>query len=225
MSNRVRILNLEGTPMLKLHGAALSNYYNMAKTALLEKGIAFEEVLTPPSQEPTYLARSPMGKIPCLETERGFLSETNAILEYLEETQPEPALLPADPFERAKVRELAQALELYVELVARRGYGALRGQPVPDDVKASIGADLAKGAAAVARLAKFSPWIAGERFTYADLVGYFTFFLATLSAKANADLALLEQIPGASEWYERVGERDSVKKALADQAAMRKARG
>ena len=81
--------------MLKLHGAALSNYYNMVKTALLEEGIEFEEVLTPPSQDPAYLAKSPLGKIPCLETEHGFLTETNAILEYLEETTPNPTLLPS----------------------------------------------------------------------------------------------------------------------------------
>lgn len=211
--------------MLRLHGAPLSNYYNMVKTALLEKGIEFEEVLTPPSQDPEYLARSPMGKIPCLETERGFLSETNAILEYLEEVAPTPALLPSDPFERAKVRQLAQSLELYVELVARRGYGALRGQPVADDVKESIRAEVNKGAAAVGRLVKFSPWIAGSEFTQADLVGYFTFVLATLSAQANADIDLLGLLPGAKEWNERVGARDSVKKALADQAAMRKSRG
>jgi glutathione S-transferase len=211
--------------MIKLHGAPLSNYYNMAKTALLEKGLEFEEVLAPPSQDPEYLAKSPMGKIPCLETDAGFLSETNAILDYLEDFAPSPALLPADPWERAKVRQLTQSLELYVELVARRGYGALRKQPVADDVKESIRVDLAKGAAAIRRLVEFSPWIAGSAFSYADLVGYFTFVLATLSADANADLDLLGLLPGAKEWYGRVGSRDSVKKALADQAAMRKRRG
>jgi glutathione S-transferase len=211
--------------MLKLHGAALSNYYNMVKTAMLEKGIEFEEVLAPPSQEAAYLARSPMGKIPCLEKDGQFLSETSAILSYLELTTPEPKLLPADPFERAKVRELSQSLELYIELVARRGYGALRGQPVADEVKESIGNDLKKGAAAIGRLAKFSPWIAGSDFSQADLVGYFTFILAVPSAKANTGIDLLELLPGAKAWYEQVGARASVKQAVADQAAMRKARG
>lgn len=210
--------------MLKLYGAPLSNYYNMAKTTLLEKGIEFEEVMTPPSQDAEFLAKSPMGKIPCLETENGFLSETNAIIDYLEHSKPEPALLPDDPWERAKVWELAQSLELYVELVARRGYGALRGTEVPAEIKESIKTDLTKGAAAIQKLVKFSPWIAGDKFTCADLVGYFTFVLATLSAKANADMDLLEQIPGARQWYEKVGERDSVKQAMADQAALRKAR-
>jgi glutathione S-transferase len=202
--------------MLKLHGAAPSNYYNVVKTALLEKGVDFEEVLTPPSQEADYLERSPMGKIPCLETDAGFLTETRAILDYIEETHPSHALLPADPFARAKVRELAQSLELYIELVARRGYGALRGQPVPDDVKASLAKDLTQGIAAIGRLARFSPWIAGDTFTQADLVGYFAFLLAAPSAQENTGLDLLEQLPGAKEWYAAVGERASVQRALAD---------
>ena len=208
--------------MLKLYGAPLSNYYNMVKTALLEKGVPFEEVFTPPSQEPDYLGKSTMGKIPCLETEDGFLAETSAILDYLEERFPEHALLPGSPWQRAKTRELAQSLELYIELVARRGFAALRGKPVADDVKEAMQTDLPKGAIAVARLCRFSPWIAGESFTYADLVGYFTFVLAERSAQANIGMDLLAAIPGASTWYEAVGRRDSVQKALADQAAMMK---
>ena len=67
--------------MLKLYGAPLSNYYNMVKVSLLEKRLPFEEVLRPPTQEEEYLAKSPMGKIPTLETERGFITETHAILD------------------------------------------------------------------------------------------------------------------------------------------------
>ncbi len=208
--------------MLKLHGAPLSNYYNMAKTALLEKGIDFEEVLTPPSQDASYLSKSSMGKIPCLETDQGYLAETNAILDYLEEIDTSTPLLPADPYERAKVRELTQSLELYVELVGRQGYNALRGNEVPEPAIEAIKTGLPKGVAAIRRLAKFSPWIAGNQFTYADIVGYFTFILAKLSARANAELDLFDQFPGAREWYEKVGERDSVKKAKADQAAAMK---
>src|SRR5262245_2654867 len=109
--------------MIKLYGFALSNYFSMVKAVLLEKGIEFELVETRTSQESDYLAKSPMGKVPCIETEHGFLSETQVILEYLEELKPEPALLPRDPFQRAKVRELARGLELYIELPARTCYG------------------------------------------------------------------------------------------------------
>ena len=210
--------------MIKLHGAPGSNYYNMVKTAMLEKNIPFEAVLAPPSQEPAYLAKSSMGKIPCIETEQGFLAETHAILDYLEDLQPKPALLPADPFARAKVRELVQSLELYIELVARRGFGVLFGREVSADVKEGLKRDLPKGIAAITKLVRFSPWIAGSQFTYADLFGYWTFVLAALSAKQNAGIDLLAEIPGTQAWFDKVSARDSVKQALADQAAARKPR-
>lgn len=202
--------------MIKLHGAPLSNYYNMVKTALLEKGLEFEDVMTPPSQEDDYRAKSAMGKIPCIETDDGFLAESIPILDYLEETHPEPALLPADPYARAKVRELAQCLELYIELPARRGYAALRGNEVPNEVKEGIRSDLTRGIGAIKRLAKFSPWIAGSQFTYADLVAYFTCTLGKRSAQVNADIDLLEEL-GAKEWFDKVRARDSIQKAEADQ--------
>ncbi len=211
--------------MLKLHGAPLSNYYNIVKTALIEKGIAYEAVLTMPSQDPGYLARSSMGKIPCIETEAGFLAETHAILDYLEDLKPTPALLPADPFARAKVRELVQSMELYVELVARRGIGFLFGREVPQEVKDALAKELPKGIAAISKLVKFSPWIAGNQFTYADLFGYWTFALAGMSAKHNLGTDLLAQIPGAQAWFDAVAARPSIQQAIADQAAARKARG
>jgi glutathione S-transferase len=99
--------------MLKLHGFQVSNYYNMAKFALLEKGLKFEHIESMPSQENDFKAKSPMGKVPCLETDKGFLTETNVILDYVEKTTPSPSLMPADPFAAAKVREVMKVLELY----------------------------------------------------------------------------------------------------------------
>ena len=80
--------------MIKLHGICLSNYYNMAKLSLEEKGLDYEEVEAPPSQESGYKAKSPMGKTPFIETSEGFISESTAILGYLEAFKPTPALLP-----------------------------------------------------------------------------------------------------------------------------------
>ena len=209
--------------MIKLYGIPLSNYTNMVKTALIEKAIPFEMVSIRPSQDASYLTKSKMGKVPCIETEDGFLAETHPILDYLEELKPQPALLPSTAFERAKVRELVQTLELYVEVVAHKGIGFMFGRPVPEEVKASMKSDLPRGVAAVGRLARFSPWIAGPQFTYADLFGYYTFSLANLSAKKNVEMDLVTMLPGAEEWLQRVGARDSIKKANADMAEARAA--
>lgn len=60
------------------------------------------------------LSLSPMGKVPVLETGGVFLSETNVILEYLDETTEGPALYPADPLEKAQVKQLVKHIELYL---------------------------------------------------------------------------------------------------------------
>ena len=120
--------------MLKLHGLSISNYYNMARIALLEKGIEFEEVDTGPSQDDDYLSMSAMGKVPCLETDHGCITEVDAIIGYREAILPSPALLPKDDFERAKVHELMRYLQLYVELEARRCFReAFFGGKVSDE--------------------------------------------------------------------------------------------
>ncbi|MCA9779109.1 MAG: glutathione S-transferase family protein, partial [Candidatus Eremiobacteraeota bacterium] len=68
--------------MIKLYGLPVSNYYNVVKLAMLEKGVPFEEVLQRPNQDPSYLAISPLGKMPCVVTPEGPVAETLAILEY-----------------------------------------------------------------------------------------------------------------------------------------------
>lgn len=203
--------------MIKLYGAPISNYYNMVKVALIEKGIDFEEVLTPPSQDPAYLNQSPMGKIPCIETPDGFLSESLPILEYLESLESDAPLLPLDAFAQAKAREISQVIELNVELVARRGLGGLRGKPVADLTISEMQRDLPKGCAAVARLTQFGPFICGDTFTYADIVSFFSLILANRIAIAVADTDLMALIPGAQAWFEMMQSRPSVARALADQ--------
>jgi glutathione S-transferase len=216
---------LEDSRMIKIYGIPLSNYTAMVKVALIEKGIDYEDVVTMPNQESDYLAKSPMGKVPCIETDRGFLTETSAILDYIEELQPEPPLLPSDPYDRAKVRELCQAVELYVELTARKGIGAIFGKEMPEHIKKGMNRDLPRGMTAIAPFCKLSPWIAGDQFTYADIFAYYSLVLASTLAKVNVDMDLLSQIPGLEAWFAKVGERDSVKKIDAEMAKAREAMG
>ena len=123
---------------IKLHGMPLSNYYNVVKAVMIEKEMDFEEVGAKPSQEDEYLSKSPMGKVPCLEVDQGFLTETSVILEYLEDKGVGPSLYPVNSYERAKARELMRYLELYIELPARRLYGdVFFGNPASDEAKAT----------------------------------------------------------------------------------------
>ena len=106
--------------MIKLYGLRMSNYYSLVKAVMIEKGLKFEEVKAPPTQKEDNLARSPMGKMPSIEINGKYLSESLAIVSYLERIQPEPALLPADPIAAAKALELTLHIKLDVELTARR---------------------------------------------------------------------------------------------------------
>ncbi|HKY01546.1 MAG TPA: glutathione S-transferase, partial [Burkholderiales bacterium] len=157
--------------MLKLHGFSLSNYYNRSKVVLLEKGIPFEEVYAEHGKTESVKSLSPARKVPFLELEDGqYLSESMAIAEYLEEIQPQPALLPKEPMQRARVRELSTILDLYLELPARRLYAeAFFGGKVSDETKQEVERELRRGVRAFERLAKFEPYIAGGEYTLADV--------------------------------------------------------
>eukprot|EP01132_Coremiostelium_polycephalum_P019732 gene19732-23470_t len=142
--------------MLKLYGFSVSNYYNMVKLALLEKGLPFEEVPFYAGQTPEALAVSPRGKVPVLGVEQGFINETSVILEYLEQTQGGRSLLPSEPFQRAQVLALCREIELYIELPARACFAeAFFGMPVPEAIKEKSRAELLLGIASLGRHGKF----------------------------------------------------------------------
>jgi glutathione S-transferase len=206
--------------MLKLHGASISPNHNKVKLALLEKGIEFEEVFQLPSQDEVFLARSPMGKIPVMEVDGQFFAESLAMLDYLDKVFPAAPLLPADPFERAKCREMSQIIELYVSGTgagAQLTGAALFGAPISDDAKKDAEALIARGVKAVARLAKFAPFIMGSKFTQADCVAFPKLsFVAMVTSKVLGK-NMIEGIPGAAEYFKYMSDRPAVQKLLADQ--------
>ena len=140
--------------MYRLHGFASSNYHNVVKLALIEKAVAFEEMTAYPPADEAYASKNPTGKYPCLELDDGsFLGESKVILNYLEEAFHDIPLLPIDPLERARVRELMELIDLYLELPARRLYPeALFQGSVSDEAKEGARFDLALKQAKIARL-------------------------------------------------------------------------
>lgn len=207
--------------MLKLYGFAASNYFNMVKLALLEKGVPFETVPFHGCQNPEILAVSPRGKVPVLEVEKGFISETDAILDFIEETQPGIALLPAEPFARASVRALAKEIELYIELPARVCYVEVffGGRPTPQALKAKAERDLIKGFTALKQRALFAPYVAGEQFTLADLYFLYSVDLAVDVGKRLFDIDFLSDLPGAGDLLVRLADNPNVQKVAADRRA------
>jgi glutathione S-transferase len=210
--------------MLKLCGIHLSNYHNKVRLALLEKGVPFEEDATcAPSQREETLARSAHGKVPWIELDDGRrLTESQAIVEYLEEAYPEKPLLPKDPFERAKVRELLIYLEWYLEMVARRLYGqAFFGKgPVSDKAKEAVEQDLNKALRALKGMARFSPFIAGKELTLADCAAFVHLPLVSLSTKIVYGRDFLEAaLPQAKGYIRMLAERPAFARVNEDRKA------
>ena len=200
--------------MLKLCGFAASNYYNKVKLALLEKGVPFEEVLAWLGQ--TDPVASPLGKVPYVITYEGPISESTVILEYVEDRYPEKPLMPASPYEAARVRELLRYVELHLELVARELYPqAFFGGQVSDKLKERIRPQLEKNIAAFGRLAKFSPFIAGEHFSLADCAAAVHLPLVSSATKIIYGQDLLAGLP-VKDYLKRVGERPTVQQVNAD---------
>lgn len=210
--------------MLKLHGFSSSNYYNVPKLALLEKAIEFEEVLSytgvSPKYKPEYLDKSPLGKVPALETPDGYISESRAILEYIERAHPHPSLLPTTPFAIAKVQELSQFIELYFELVARRLIPNLLTNTEPDsivleDVQTSIN----KAVVAFSKLSSFNPFAYGDQFTLADIAAILNLPIVRSVGTRFLGSDPLVEVPGLDDYCNRMEERPHVKKIRADAAA------
>lgn len=206
--------------MLKLHGFAVSNYFNMVKLALLEKGLDFEVKVVHGSQDPEFLAISPRGKVPCLEIEHGFINETNVILEYIEETQGGKRLLPEDAYQRAIVRALTKEIELYIELPARSCYmEVFFGGKVDQAIKDKAKAEMLAGVATLKRHGKFAPYVAGSEMTIADLMFLYSFDLACAVAKKLFEIDLLADFPEAQALLKKLGENANVKQVEADKNA------
>lgn len=200
--------------MLTLCGFSASNYYNKVKLALLEKNLGFREEQVWVGQ--CDLAATPLGKVPYLKTEHGTLCESQVILDYIEAAHPQPALVPADPFGAAKVRELITFLELHLELVARNLYGeAFFGGKVSDSTKEKVGQQLEKNIAAFAKLAKFAPYVGGDRFTLADCAAIVHLPLVSGATKIIYGRDFLAELP-VRDYLKKMGERPHVQRVNAD---------
>lgn len=99
---------------MKLHGYFRSSAAYRVRIALNLKGLAAEHLphhLRKGEQStPAYLAINPQGLVPALEDAGTVLTQSLAIIEWLEETHPQPPLLPKDPLRRARVRAFAMAI-------------------------------------------------------------------------------------------------------------------
>lgn len=151
---------------------------------MAEKGIGGIEVENLALNEhqhrtPEALARSPFARVPVLQLDDGrWLSETRAICTYLEGLHPEPDLMGADPTERAFIEMADRQCEHYLmgplAMWIRHGHpglAVLEGEQVPayGEKQRVLAHEMAR--VFDERLSR-QPWMAGERFTIADITAF-----------------------------------------------------
>jgi maleylpyruvate isomerase len=148
-----------GSMTLTLHGYWRSTASYRVRIALNLKGLAYDQAThdlrTGAQRAPAYLALAPQGLVPALESPEGTFTQSLAILEWLEEHWPQPALLPSDGDGRAIVRGMMGLIAADIHpLNNLRVLNALREQfgASPDQVQAWISRWITEGFAALERM-------------------------------------------------------------------------
>ncbi len=171
-----RVNELNDAAVVELYGSPVSNCYNTVLASLHYKGIAHHEYHIGAAQDSEFLRRSPMGKIPYICHDGHFISETTAIVDYLDEVFTGPVLCPGTALQRARRRQLIKFIELYVELPARRLFPGTFWFQTNDPVHlAEVRPILERGLNAIEVLLKenafllMSPCAAAEFYSYFSL--------------------------------------------------------
>ena len=206
--------------MIILHGFAASNYYNLVKHLLLYKELPFQENLIYAGSD-ELLTISPAGKVPIITTPDGLhISESSVICDFIEETYPTNPLYPKNAGERAVIRQIMKIAELYFELPSRRLIPyAFSGTTAPESVTTEVRQVLNRGITALSRLSQFSPWIAGEQLTMADIYVYYVNTIVSTFGASQLDWDILAEVPGMKEWNDSMSQSAIAQNVEADRLA------
>jgi glutathione S-transferase len=217
-SEKLKYTTSENGSMLTLHGFPFSNYHNIVKHALMQKGVPFDEHIVYPNT-PEMLAVNPTGKAPAMTTEKGTrLSESSVLLEYLEDAYPEHSLFPEDVELRGRVRQLMKVSELYLELAARRLLPAVLGN-IDFPQATLVKSVLERGAHSLTALANFGPYLVGSELTLADIYLRYALAIPKMVGPAKLDWNVMEVVPGLADWDAMMAGTDIAQKIDADQKA------
>jgi glutathione S-transferase len=201
---------------LRLHGYAVSNFFNIAHAALLETASDFDIVITRASQDEQFLAVSPMGKIPVLQTPHGWIAETVAILGYIEDCQSGPTLHAPDAFARARERQLINLVQLYVEMPVRSLFpGVFMGGSNSPAVIEAARLTLDRAIAAIRRLVNPRPFLVGEQLSYADLFAFYCLDIAERVCGFVYGRSILAEL-GLQAWAQQIAARASTRLVLGN---------
>lgn len=204
---------------MKLHTSARAPNPRRVDMFIAEKGIegVAREVIDLNAGEhwsPPFTARNPMARVPVLELDDGrYLAESRAICTYLEGLYPEPNLMGATSEERAFIEMADRQVEFHLLATIANfirhthpGLAALEKPQFPEFGTTQATKMLENARLFDAQLAS-RPWIAGDRFTIADITAFCAIEFARLGKFKPADAGLVH----LAAWRDRVAERPSAK--------------
>lgn len=189
---------------LVLHGWDRSTYTRSVLLALLEKGLDYELETVSPFDEgglpASYLAMQPFGKIPTLVDGDFVLYETAAILRYLDEAYPGPALQPVEPRRRARMQQLIGLVDSYAYRALVWDLFVNTRAETPDEALTARGRLVGRKALAELAGKMTGPFLLGEAPTLADchLAPVLCYALAVPEGEA-----LVAEQPLLLEWWRR----------------------
>ena len=196
--------------MIVLYEHPVSPFAQKVKIALAEKGVPFESRLPDlvGGNDPAFAAANPRREVPTLVDGALAVFDSTVILEYIEDRWPTPALLPATPAERARVRMLEELCDTQYEAINwgcfeirffKRAEGELAERLLAriEEQRAGVNAFLERQLAS-------RPFFNGDAFGWGDLSVLPAVFAAALTGTAPAPGSRLE------DWFARVRSRPSV---------------
>ncbi|MEM9012346.1 MAG: glutathione S-transferase family protein [Pseudomonadota bacterium] len=205
--------------MRRLFHQPLSPFCRKTRLVLSEKRLEVELIEEKPWEERMdFLVLNPAAQVPVLQIDGIALSDSDAIFEYLEETRPDPPLLPQKPAERAEARRLVAWFddkfhrEVTSNLLYERVNRKLMKSGYPDSAKIKAGLRNIKfHIDYLGWLVDERRWLAGEVLTIADFAA-----AAHLSALDYINDVDWERSPSMKDWYARLKSRPAFRSLLAD---------
>ncbi len=186
----------------------------MAEKAITGIEIVNMDLNSGEHRQPDYLAKSPLAKVPALQLDDGrVLTETRAICTWLEGRWPEHNLMGVDADERAFIEMADRRVELYLMggmanciRHTHPGLAALEKPQFPEFGR-SQGEKVREIARWFDQQLQSQPWIAGDRFTIADITAFCAVEFARLMKFNPGE----EGLHALQAWRDRVAERPSAK--------------
>ncbi|MCI4660513.1 MAG: glutathione S-transferase family protein [Neomegalonema sp.] len=207
--------------MTTLYHLPFSPFCRKIRLVLSEKRIEAALVEEKPwERRRDFLVLNPAGLVPVLRLSEPALTlaDSTAIAEYLDETHPEPPLMPQDPVERAEVRRLVGWFdgkfhaEVTANLLYERLYKKMKNSGYPEGPRVRAGMNNIKlHLDYIAWLAERRTWLAGERMSLADLAA-----AAHLSSLDYMGDVPWDHAEPAKDWYLKIKSRPSFRDLLAD---------